>query len=226
MAQKSRLLRPKLSVLPAAQKKLWPELDAVPRQFRLAGGTGLALQLGHRSSIDFDFFAFEAIEPRRLLEELPFLERAEVISLAPNTLNVEVRRGGPVKVSFFGLPRLRAIASPVHVAGSAVRLANLIEIAAFKAAVIPQRIEVKDYQDVAAILQRTDIALADMLAAAAKLFGAQYNPVPTLQALADAGNPALGALSAPVKKVLRTAVLSLDPVSLLADMRKANIKAR
>lgn len=226
MARPSNMIRPKLAVLPAAQKALWPDLTAVPHQFRLAGGTGLALQLGHRTSIDFDFFAFEEIAPKRLLDELPFLESAKVVSIAPNTLNVEVWRGAPVKISFFGLPRLKAIAAPVRVSGTDLRLANPIEIAAFKAAVVPQRVEVKDYQDIAALLLKTDIALVDMLAAAAKLFGSQYNPMTTLQALVDLENPALAALGSPVRRVLKKAVLSLDPARLLAEMHKANTKAR
>lgn len=46
-----------MDILPASQRQLWPELDAVPADFVLYGGTGLALQLGHRVSEDFDFFS-------------------------------------------------------------------------------------------------------------------------------------------------------------------------
>jgi len=48
---------PRLDILPESQRRLWPELDAVPSDFVLYGGTGLALQLGHRASEDFDFFS-------------------------------------------------------------------------------------------------------------------------------------------------------------------------
>jgi hypothetical protein len=44
---------PRLDILPVSQRRLWPELDAVPSDFVLYGGTGLALQLGHRVSEDF-----------------------------------------------------------------------------------------------------------------------------------------------------------------------------
>lgn len=50
-------MQPRLDILPAQQRSLWPELAAVPRRFILYGGTAIALQLGHRVSIDFDFFA-------------------------------------------------------------------------------------------------------------------------------------------------------------------------
>ena len=40
------------------------------KQFYLAGGTALALQLGHRRSIDLDFFSTQAIKSDNLAEEL------------------------------------------------------------------------------------------------------------------------------------------------------------
>lgn len=59
---------PHLEVLAAAQRKLWTELSAVPGEFTLYGGTALALHLGHRNSIDFDFSvtARSTCQPSRL----------------------------------------------------------------------------------------------------------------------------------------------------------------
>ena len=54
---------PRLDILPESQLRLWPELDAVPSDFMLYGGTGLALHLGHRASEDFDFFSSSGFEP-------------------------------------------------------------------------------------------------------------------------------------------------------------------
>ena len=52
---------PRLNILPEAQRELWPELNSVPLCFVLYGGTGLALQPGHRSSEDFAFFSSSGI---------------------------------------------------------------------------------------------------------------------------------------------------------------------
>jgi hypothetical protein len=49
-----------LEVLPAAQRRLWSEFSEVADEFVLYGGTALALHLGHRHSIDFDFFGNRA----------------------------------------------------------------------------------------------------------------------------------------------------------------------
>ena len=54
---------PRLDILPESQLRLWPEPDAVPSDFVLYGGTGLALQIGHRFSEDFDFFSSTGFEP-------------------------------------------------------------------------------------------------------------------------------------------------------------------
>ena len=69
----SKSFEPRLDILRESQLRLWPELDAVPSDFVLYGGTGLALQLGHRVSEDFDFFSSSGFEPDRLQSRLPFL---------------------------------------------------------------------------------------------------------------------------------------------------------
>jgi hypothetical protein len=80
---------PCFEILPKAQKALWYRLS--PCQdfgFVLYGGTGIALQLGHRSSVDFDFFShfpLNEIKEKELLAALPFLDKAERVQFAPNT---------------------------------------------------------------------------------------------------------------------------------------------
>src|SRR5215469_11198614 len=104
---------PRMDILPDAQRRLWGELSAVPDEFTLYGGTALALHLGHRKSVDFDFFGSRAIDVPSLENEIPFLAGSKVIQRAKNTLSVLVDRGGPVQVSFFGVPKLPRLAPPV-----------------------------------------------------------------------------------------------------------------
>lgn len=49
--------QPRLDILPPDQLRLWQELEAVPADFILYGGTAIALRLAHRQSIDFDLFS-------------------------------------------------------------------------------------------------------------------------------------------------------------------------
>jgi hypothetical protein len=47
---------PKFSILPAAQREIWPSLPPAQQLgFVLYDGTAVALHLGHRESLDFDF---------------------------------------------------------------------------------------------------------------------------------------------------------------------------
>jgi hypothetical protein len=64
---------PDLDRLPEAQRALWPELAATPESFTLYGGTALALRLGHRASVDFDFFSNVSFDPERLAEQTAYL---------------------------------------------------------------------------------------------------------------------------------------------------------
>ena len=89
-------------MLPPPQLSLWPELGARPPSFTLYGGTALTLRLGHRTSVDFDFFSNAPFDPDRLAGMLPYLKEAERLQMAPNTLTCRVDRGGAVLVSFFG----------------------------------------------------------------------------------------------------------------------------
>jgi hypothetical protein len=93
---------PRLEVLPPPQRRLWPELGAIPPRFALYGGTGLAVRLGHRDSVDFDFFSKEPFDARALARDIPFLDGAERLQVGENTLTCRVERDGAVLVSFFG----------------------------------------------------------------------------------------------------------------------------
>ena len=89
-------------MLPAAQRTLWSELDATPDHSTLYGGTALALRLGHRQSVDVDFFSHRAFDPEALAGEVRYLAGAERVQVAGHTLTCRVERGGPMLVSFLG----------------------------------------------------------------------------------------------------------------------------
>jgi Nucleotidyl transferase AbiEii toxin, Type IV TA system len=118
----------------------------VPSDFVLYGGTGLALQLGHRVSEDFDFFSSSGFDPDRLQSRLPFFRDLDTTD--PDTwvhhkrdnLEAFVNRGGLVKVAFFGgLDNLQRIQDPQQAAGSRVRVASLVDLAGMKMRVIQVR---------------------------------------------------------------------------------------
>ena len=85
------------------------ELDAVPSDFVLYGGTALALQLAHRVSEDFDFFSSAGFDPDRLRSRLPFFRELDAadsnawVQRKRDTLEAFVDRGGPVEAGLLGV---------------------------------------------------------------------------------------------------------------------------
>jgi hypothetical protein len=201
----------RLDILPPAQLALWPELDATPEHFTLYGGTALALRLGHRNSVDFDFFSDAAFDPDTLARGVPYLVGAERVQVASHTLTCRVERGGPVLVSFFGNLGLGQAAAREHAEGSKVQVASLLDIAGTKAAVVQRRAEARDYLDIDALI-RHGIELPQLLAAGAVVYGRSFNPLITLKALSYFDD--VPTLPTEVRERLKVAVEAVDPTQL------------
>ncbi len=172
-----------LDVLPQAQRALWAELESIPENFVLYGGTAIALRLGHRSSVAFDFFSSSTIEIDQLFSDIPFLSDSEILQQAPNTLTVSVNRVEPVKISFFGGIGIGRVGSPELTTDGVLRVASLLDLLGTKLKVLLERIEQKDYLDIEAIL-RSGVRLDDGLGAAARLYGSQFPPMDCAKTLA------------------------------------------
>jgi Nucleotidyl transferase AbiEii toxin, Type IV TA system len=134
---------PHLEILPAPQRALWNELSEVSREFVLYGGTALALHLAHRNSMDFDLFGSRALELSQIEQRISFLKGANVIQRDKNTLSAIVDRGGPVKVSFFGVPNPPRLSAPVVAKDNGLGVASLLDLAGTKASVVQVRAEPK-----------------------------------------------------------------------------------
>jgi hypothetical protein len=174
---------PRLDILPPPQRRLWDELAAVPPEFVLYGGTAIALHLGHRQSVDFDFFGNRPLDPTNLAPAIPFVADATVTQREPNTFSCLVDRGGIVKLSFFGLPGIPRLLPPLVAPDNGLRVASLLDLSGMKASVVQVRAEAKDYLDIDAILTDGRIGLPTALAAARAIYGTAFNPLATLKAL-------------------------------------------
>jgi hypothetical protein len=192
----SATFEPRLDILTEPQRLLWPELDAVPSDFVLYGGTGLALQVGHRNSDDFDFFSSSAFDPNRLLSRLPFFQDLDPadpdawVHRKPDNLEAFVNRGGVVKVAFFGgLDTLQRIEDPRRAAGSKVHVASLVDLAGMKMRVIQVRGSWKDYVDIHALVSHgIDVPTG---LAAAKAIDRSFDPITSIRALQFFGDGTL-----------------------------------
>ena len=195
---------PRLDVLPAPQAALWGELAPVRELgFVLYGGTAIALRLGHRHSVDFDFFTPLPLDRAALKRSLPWLASAAVLQDEPESLTV-LSPGG-IKVSFFGGLEVGRVGEPEVSEDGVVVAASLEDLLAFKLKLVVQRVEAKDYLDVAAIL-RSGLSLERGLAAAEVLFAPDLPPMVVLKALTYFEGGDLSSLPADVRATLCAAV--------------------
>jgi hypothetical protein len=211
-------MKPRLDILPSHQRCLWSELSQVPEYFVLYGGTAIALRLGSRQSIDFDFFTDRALSADALVRDLPFLTGARLLQAAPDTATFSVQREGEVKVSFFGSLTFGRVGLPERCEDNGLWIASLPDLAAQKMKVILTRAEAKDYLDIHALLQ-AGITLPQALGAA-KALHPEFNPLISLKALTYDGEPTLAAVPAIVRELLlaeSAKVESVEPLEKLAS---------
>lgn len=163
---------PKTRILPKAQQEIWPLLSPAARlSFVLYGGTAVALYLGHRISVDFDFFSSALLKKKELETSLAFMHNARTTQESENTLVVVVSMpSGLVKVSFFGGLRFGRTKEPRQTKDLSLLVASLEDLLATKLKTILDRAEAKDYRDIAAMLS-AGVSLEQGLGAFAKMYG-------------------------------------------------------
>jgi len=124
------------------------EIVAPGSGFYLAGGTSLALQLGHRQSEDLDYFTESEQLPLRITQQLQRLGLLSVSQDEPQTINAVLN---DVKVSFLSYPY--PLAFPFLELDGRL-LADERDIAAMKLSAIAGRGAKKDFIDVYFLLQK------------------------------------------------------------------------
>jgi hypothetical protein len=205
---------PNVAFLPKDQRALWSSLSEIPQGFVLYGGTALALRLGHRQSVDFDFFSSRSVDPDELLSSIPFLRGGTIAQRSENALTVWVgslSQGRPVKVSFFGRLVLPVLDRPDRPDPTGIVIASLRDLAGTKAKVLNQRVELKDYEDIAALLS-AGMTLPEIVAAAVAIFPGQVDYATTVSAITYFEDSEAKQFPEPLKKKLRAAALGASPV--------------
>lgn len=109
--------------------------------FNLVGGTSLALQMGHRNSIDIDLFGNSEINPELFIEKL--FEFGEV-KVAQSTKNILITKINDVKVDFVNY-KYPLLADCLFVEN--IRMLSIKDIAAMKLNAIAGRGSKKDFID-------------------------------------------------------------------------------
>jgi len=130
-------------------------LHAIPllSDLRLVGGTALALQLGHRKSIDLDFFGKIDADAMQIADTLKAAELGEIIAVSESK-SIKVFFVNKIKVDFVNYP-YEWINPPVIDEG--VIMADLPDIAAMKLNAIAGRGRKKDFIDTYFLLQHLSL---------------------------------------------------------------------
>lgn len=142
MLQSATVSAGTLAILKAIMQM--PELQ----QFNLVGGTSLALQMGHRLSIDLDLFTYEEFDSTRIIQALQPLGSLDILVDKPPFLQVRL---DDLKIDFLKFP-YPLVQEFIEIEG--VRLVSIENIAVMKLLAIARRGVKKDFFDLYFLLER------------------------------------------------------------------------
>ncbi|MDD3301461.1 MAG: nucleotidyl transferase AbiEii/AbiGii toxin family protein [Patescibacteria group bacterium] len=149
------------NILDKKRLAVLPLLENFKKDFYLAGGTGLALQLGHRDSIDFDFFSSKDFDTEKLFAVIKKIfsgHKILKVQEEKNTLTVFIDEN--IKLSFFAYKYklLKKLVNEPY-----FNIASVLDIAVMKLSAVVSRATNKDYIDLFFILK--ELSLAEILIA-------------------------------------------------------------
>ena len=170
------------SALPKATAKAFvrcSEINLFSRgAWYLAGGTALALQTGHRRSVDLDFFTKEKIFNEKKLEENMSEHGGWITSSVSRGMLYGEFLGA--KISFIAYPFFTP-AEPMRKQGAVLLLAPL-DIAVMKIIAISQRGKKRDFFDLYWICQNIN-PLDSIISRVAKQYSVNQNTMHILKSL-------------------------------------------
>ena len=140
--------------------------SGILQDFYLVGGTGVALQLKHRLSLDLDFFTKKDIDTKALIQKIKNLGDFSIEKEAQNSLT-GVFQGTIITFLKYDYPCLFQFKNLEE-----IKIADLKDIGCMKVSAVSSRGTKKDFIDLFFICRKT-ISLGDLL----KLFEKKYKSV-------------------------------------------------
>lgn len=159
-----------LEVLTPKARELYPLLRNFDG-FYLAGGTALALQIGHRVSVDFDLFSASPIK-KTLLKKVEEIFSHNQIKILVNNSSELSLLVDEVKITFlhYPFPLLKPLKNELGLS-----LTNIEEIGAMKAYTIGRRGSWKDYVDLYFLLKGGYSNLNSIISLAKEKYSEVFN---------------------------------------------------
>ncbi|MCG2693187.1 nucleotidyl transferase AbiEii/AbiGii toxin family protein [Candidatus Parcubacteria bacterium] len=160
-----------LEAITSKQKRIFDKLNNFP-DYYLAGGTALALQIGHRISVDFDFFSKTDI-PKKLLSKIKnVFYDIKVTDILNHSEQLTVDLEG-INLTFVRYP-FPLISKLKEYQG--VKMLQVPEIAVTKSYTLGQRATYKDYVDLYFILNENFCTLSRIIKLAQKKYKENFDP--------------------------------------------------
>jgi len=157
-------------ILTEEQQRLLTLVKLFRQDFYLAGGTAIALQIGHRRSIDFDLFSGKPLRTTKIINTISRDNHRIDATLEESREELTMIIDG-IKMTFMEYPfdiRLSVNLDDI------IMMPDLITLAATKAYSLGRRSKWKDYIDLYFIL-RDYFPLQDVSREAKKIFGGGFN---------------------------------------------------
>lgn len=161
MKQEQVLNKIHKEILPPQQADIYPLLKQFTNQgYVLFGGTALALQLGHRQSVDFDFFAADKMD-KKFFQNMENIHIQNMTAEDDKTFCFLTTTG--VHVSCFGEIDFVKESNTLLTPDGTIRIADIPSLLVTKLKSMLQRADIKDYRDIIAILRSGQGNLRDAL---------------------------------------------------------------
>lgn len=157
-----------LEILTDKQEKLLPLIKSFSAEFGLVGETAIALQIGHRESLDFDLFKFgslDIINIKREINKLFPIEQVRVENLDEYTVKVN-----GIQITFCNYPYKLEYVEKFN---NIISFPDLLTLGAMKAFALGKRAKWKDYVDLYFIFQK--YSLQEVVRRAEQIFKGEIN---------------------------------------------------
>jgi hypothetical protein len=155
-------------ILSIEQVDLLSLLKMFRREFYLVGGTAIALQIGHRKSIDFDLFNSNPFSSKKILDKIPFNKYHYIVTRrVQEQLNLSILN---VKLTFFEYPYSLEASVDFE---KTFRMPDLLTLAAMKAFALGRRSKWKDYVDLYFLLKNCFV-MDDIVKKAESIYGQEF----------------------------------------------------
>lgn len=155
-------------ILSNSQLELLSLVKSFNDSFGLVGGTAIALQLGHRKSIDFDLFTNKNFGNGTIVNKI--LKQFSIESTLVDQVDELTVVVKDVKITFLYYPFPLVFKESIE---DIIKMPDLLTLAAMKVYALGRRLKWKDYVDIYFILKQ--YTLADICNRANEIFKAAFN---------------------------------------------------